>query len=193
MGKAKKRITTAFAVVMIGTIIILLIYLEWSQRSSSKKVASENIREEVQSLLEKDLELYYPETPREAARLHGQMTKALYSGIGDEEIEALAKKIRLLYDGELLENNPEDKYLKDLYSEIAAWNKAERKITNYLIVNEDLEVREVIDGREYATVYVSFTITDQGKRTELRKYLLRSDEDGRWKVLGWEVIPEEKK
>jgi hypothetical protein len=56
-------------------------------------------------------------------------------------------------------------------------------------VNEDQENKVEMDGREYATVFVSYFILEDGKASETRKFLMRKSEDGKWKILGWEIEP----
>jgi len=119
------------------------------------------------------------------------MLQTLYSDLKDEEVEALALKIRELYDTEFLDNNPEADYLKNLYTEIAEWNEAKRKISYFFLVNEELEQESVIEGKKYAVVHVSYTIQEKGKFSETWRFLLRLNEDERWKILGWDFVPEE--
>ncbi len=186
MVNTGKRISTVIGGILVVIIIILLIYMDVSRRSSEEKAANNKSLTEAGKLLERDLNTNYPETPREVAKFYSSITKTLYSGLGDDEVKALAKKILELYDEEFLQVNPEENYLKDLYSDIAAWNKADRKITNYLLVNEEMEEKWEADGREYATVFVSYYILENGKASETRRYLLRKSEEGKWKILGWD-------
>ena len=191
MRKASKRITSVIVTILIIAIIASLFYLEWSQRSNEKKKVNSETLTEAEKLLERDLVTNYPETPREVAKYYSNITKVLFSGLKDDEVEALAKKVLELYDEEFLMNNPETTYLKDLYSEIAAWNKAERKITNFLLVDEEKDKRWEQDGREYANVIVSYFTLDERKNSQTRNYLMRKSEDGKWKILGWKYNEEE--
>lgn len=193
MRKSKKPMTALFTFISIAAVLFILFYISQYQQAEKLKETSKDKLTEVQRVLDMDLDNDYPKTPRDVAKLHGDMTRLLYSGIEDDEIDELAIKIRELYDDEFLENNPMEQYLKDLYTDIALWLKVNRRIENNFIVNEDQE--EVIkkDGREYATAYVSFTITERGKTSELRRYLMQKDKDNKWKILGWEYIPENKR
>lgn len=191
MGKVKKRLATIFTAAVLLIIIGGLLYMDVAKRRNIKSQESAAKHAQALKLLDRDLDADYPETPREVAKYYSGITKALYSGLEDRDVEALAYKILELYDDEFLQNNPEDKYLKNLYSDIAAWNKEKRTITNYLLVNDELETKETVDNKEYATVYVSYIIMDKGKTSEVRKYLLRKNDDGNWKILGWEVQPKE--
>jgi hypothetical protein len=187
MRKAKSRTSTTIVVMTLLAIIILLFYFYWTNRTSPIEDASANLTE-VEKILNKDLELYYPETPREVVKLFGNMMKSLYDNPKDEEVEALALKLRELYDSEFLTNNPQDAYLQNIISDIAAWKEKDRRITNYLLINENMEQENEIDGVNYAVNYISFTIQEGVKISENWKILLRQDEDKKWKILGWEFV-----
>lgn len=190
MKKVKKPMSAVFTVISIAAVILVLIYVNQSKQSENLKEASLKKLSEVEKLLEMDLNNDYPSTPRDVAKLHGDMTRLLYSGIEDDEIKDLAIKIRELYDDELIDINSEDQYLADLYSDIALWLQLDRKIEYNLVVNEENEEIYTRDGKEYANAFISFTITEKGQTSELRRYTLRKDEDGKWKILGWEYIPD---
>ncbi len=188
MSNKGKRISSIIGGILVVVIIALLFYMDWMRGNSKEKAATDKTMTEVEKLLDRDLKTNYPETPREVAKYYSSITKALYSGLKDEEVEKLAKRILELYDEEFLQNNQEEQYLKDLYSDIAAWNKAGRRITNFLLVNEDKEEKAEIQGREYATIYVSYFILEEEKASETRRFLMRKSEDKKWKILGWELV-----
>lgn len=190
MGKSKKRMVSTIITMAVVAVIILLLYFYLAFRMNLKETSVKDLSE-VETLLDKDLELYYPETPREVVKLYSNMMKTLYTDLKDDEVKALALRIRELYDPEFLGTKTEEDYLKDLYSEIAQWKEANRKISYYLLVNEELEKESVISGKEYAVVYVSYTIQEKGKYSETWKFLLRLSEDDKWKILGWEYAPAE--
>jgi Tfp pilus assembly protein PilO len=194
MGKAKKRTTTTIVVMTLLAIMILLFYFYWSNRTEPLDSSVEN-QSEVEKLLNKDLVLYYPETPREVVKLFSNMMKVLYDDLNnkmsEDEVKALALKIREIYDTEFLENNPEEIYIQNLYTDIASWKEKDRRITNTRVVNEDLEEENEIDGVKYSVNYVTFTIQENSKVIETWKILLRQDENEKWKILGWQVVPKD--
>lgn len=191
MKKAKRPISSVFTVISIAAVIVVLIFVNQSKQANNLKETSKEKLSEAEKILELDLDADYPETPRDVAKLHGDMTRLLYSGVEDDEIKKLAIKIRDLYDEEFLNNNPEEQYLSNLYSDIALWLQLKRRIEYNTVVYEDLEEIVVQDGQEYATAFVSFTITEKGKTSEIRRYLMRKDKDNRWKILGWEYVSED--
>lgn len=187
MNKARNRTATTIGFMLLFAIIILMFYYYWTNRTQPLDDSQKELTE-YEKLMSLDLEESYPETPRETVKLLARMEKVLYDNATDEQVRELGKKIRKLYDEEFLKNNPEEYYLTELYSELAAWKDKERRITNYLLVNDDLVTEEVIEGVKYSVQYVSFTIQEGGKFTETWKVLLRQDQNKVWKIMGWEAI-----
>ncbi|MDD4111444.1 MAG: hypothetical protein PHC56_00220 [Herbinix sp.] len=188
MKKSKKPMSAIFTVISIAAVVLVLVYVTQSKQSENLKEASLKKLTEVEQLLEMDLDKEYPEMPRDVAKLHGDMTRLLYSGVEDEEIKELALKIRYLYDDELLAVNSEEQYLADLYSDIALWHQLDRRIEYNVVVNEEKEESYTKDGQKFANAFVSFTITQKGQTSELRRYTMRKDKDDKWKILGWEYV-----
>lgn len=189
MKRVKKPMSAIFTIISIGAVILVLIYINQTQQENKLKESSMKKLTEVEKLLELDLDNEYPQTPREVAKLHGDMTRLIYSGIEDDEIKNLAIKIRELYDEEFLAVSTQEQYLTELYTDLAIWSQLNRRIEYNLVVNEKDEELYELEGRSYATAYVSFTITEKKQTLELRKYIMRKDNDDRWKILGWEYLP----
>jgi hypothetical protein len=191
MMKTGKKATKTIGIMIFVAIIILVFYYYISNRTDPIQDTSTDNLSETEKILNEDLQLYYPETSKEVVKFFARIMKALYNNPKDDEVKPLALKIRELYDEEFLKNNPEDTYLTNLYTDIAAWKDKDRKITNYLLVKEDDEEDKKIDGVKYSTKFVSFTIQQNIKFSETWKVLLRQDENKQWKILGWEYVPEE--
>jgi len=192
MGKSKGKQRTAWTIIImtILAIAIIIFYFYWTNRTNPLGGNPDEKLSETQKLIKKDLDLYYPETPREVVKLFGSMMKALYNEREDDEINALALKIRELYDEELLANNPEDKYLKDLYSDLAEWEESDRRISNYLLIDDEEDTKTEIEGVSYTVIRIAFTIQENTKFTETWKVLLRQDENEKWKIVGWGSVPQ---
>lgn len=188
MKKAKNRTAGTVTTMLVVALAILSFYFYWSYRTAPINETS-NSMTEAQKLIEKDFVNNYPQTPREVVKVFGSILKALYDDVQDEDAEPLALKIRELYDKEFLSDNPEEAYLQNLYSDIAAWKKKGRRITSYILVDDELEQQEEIDEVQYATVFISFTIQENRKFAETWKVILRQNENNRWKILGWQTLP----
>lgn len=191
MKKAKNRTSITIAVMSIIAIALLGFYFYWNYRTKPIEEVSLEDMTEAQKLIAKDLELYYPETPREVVKLFGNMIKALYDNVSDEDMEPLALKVRELYDEEFLAANPEETYLNNLKTDLAEWKKKNRRIATNFIVKQEDEQQSEMDGVKYSINYISFTIQEGGKFTETWKVMLRQDSNKKWKILGWKVEPKE--
>lgn len=193
MNRLSKRNSTTIGFMTLFAIIILVFYYYWTTRTDPVTETSVEDLTEYQQIMNVDLEQNYPATPREVVKHFGRIMKFLYGSPKEEEIKPLALKIRELYDAEFLADNPEGDYMNDLYSDIASWKEKNRKITNYLLVNEELEQDSEIDGVRYSVKYISYTIKEKGKFTETWKVLLRQNVNDRWKIVGWEFVPTDDK
>ncbi len=186
---SKRTIGSIIGVIVLIAIIILTFYHYFVNRVPTEKSQVQTMTE-AEKLIAYDLEANYPQTPKETVKLFARIMKSLYNNSKDEEVEPLALKIRELYDEEFISNNPLESYLNNLKTDIAQWKDENRRITNYLLVNEDLEQEKELEGVKYSINYVSYTIQDNGKFTETWKVLLRFGKDKKWRILGWEYVPE---
>lgn len=175
--------------VVIGVLIIVSAVILYSNSIKKRMVTEDEVeisrQEELELLLDVDLDKDYPKDPRGTVEMFSRIIQMLYENISDEVTDVLALKIRELYDEELLAINSEKKYLNDLYTELAAIRESETTISKYLFVNEDQEGYDIIDGQEYANIYVSYTMKQKSRYIETKEFILRKDEEGKWKILGW--------
>jgi len=181
--------STVVVMTVLAVVVVMFYYYLTTRRQPTEETDEELT--EYQQIMKLDLENNYPATPREVVKLMGRIVKYLYDSPNDEEIKPLALKVRQLYDEEFLKNNPEDEYLSNLITELAQWKEKNRKITGYRLVNEDVNEDTEIDDVKYSVKYISYTIKEKGKFTEVWRVLLRQDGKGRWKIVGWEFVPAE--
>lgn len=193
MNRLNKKNLTTIGFMTLFAIAIILVYYYLNTRRETARDTTGDALTEYEQIMQLDLKNNYPATSREVVKIMGRIIRYLYDSPKDEEIKPLALKIRELYDDEFLEKNPEDQYISNLQSELAQWKEKSRKITNYLMVNDDLEEETVIDGVRYSVRYISYAIREKGKFTETWKVLLKQDKQNRWKIVGWEFVPAEDK
>lgn len=145
----------------------------------------------VQRVLQRDLEKSYPPTPKEVVKYYAEITKCFYNEeYSDEELEKMALKIQELYDQELVENKSQEEYLNDLRSEIANMKESKSTISGY-VLSASVDVEEFMEnGYSCARLYCTFSIKQGTKGTtrSMEQFVLRKDEDGHWKILGWDLV-----
>lgn len=193
-GVNKKSNNTGKNVLVLLLVVIIIVsgyfFLENIRESSNNTTTTET---EAKRLLDKDLNTAYPATPREVVKLYSRYTKCLYSGeVNDKEIEALANQVYVMYDEELIANNPLEDYIFDLKLDIAEYQSMDRKITSYKVDSSNNAVNWTEDGIEYARMIASYTTKEGSSYMKTQEeYLLRKDNNSKWKILGFREMDSE--
>ena len=164
-----------FAVVCVVVIIGLFWY------ATTKKVNSA----ENSDNLTKNLEKNYPETPREVVKFYNRIITCFYDEeYTDDELYQLGDQARLLMDDELLENNSRDDYFKSLKADIEDYHDKSKKIESSSVCGSDEVKYQKIDGDDCAYVTASYFVDENKSFTRTNQtYVLRKDNDGKWKIL----------
>lgn len=160
------------------------------------KTTEENVKvTNVTKLLMTNLSTDYPPTPKEVARLYADITVAFYTEeYTEEEFIALANKLLELYDQELIDNNPYDRYIDNLRMEIQSMKDAGAKISSYATSSSTDVFYFNHDGYKCARLNVAFTVKNAAKEVNITKetFVMRKDENGHYKIYGWALAEEEK-
>lgn len=191
MKRPKGLKKSIFVVLLV--LLVLSYYCYLSNKTKTSKDESEVKASPAQEVLMKDYDKKYPPTPKEVVKEYLQITKVLHNEkLTDEEVEAIAKKIQLLYDDEFIANKSEEDYIKDIKSEVATFRDNDYSITNYY-TSSSTDVEEYsMDGYKFAKLYASYNVRAgrEMKALELAM-LLRKDENGHWKIYGWMPVTSE--
>lgn len=181
-----KKATPKFVIIMICLVLLLVGFYAHltNKEKESKKEAELTV---VQETLSRDMENYYPPTPKEVIKYYNQIMKCYYNEIcTDEEIDALGQRARELYDAELLEANELGTYMIRLRADIKEFKEKKRFITNTSVAASTSVDFFEEDGFSFARIVCIYNILegDTNKPTK-QVYLLRRDEEMRWKIYGW--------
>lgn len=158
---------------------------------SKDKTTTEADLTEVEKLITRDLEANYPKTPREVVKFYNRIMCSYYGeDLKDSEINKLVDQTLLLLDEDLLLVNPRDEYYESIVSDIKKY-KAENKKVVSSDVSSSNDVKYVNDAKEGSTevdkiAYVDasyFINTDGEFGYSYQQFVLRQDDNGRWKIL----------
>lgn len=180
--------------VVVGIVLICLVggyYYYLTNRTPDKSREEKNVKATaVQETLMRDLDKNYPPTPREVVKYFGQISQCLVGETyTDEEFEELALQAQRLYDDELIANKTQQQYLDDLKWDINNFKDQEIVISSYS-PSSSVDVEEFSrDGYKWAKLYCNFSLR-KGTYIETNEevFLLRRDEDGHWKIYGWQPV-----
>ena len=158
--------------------------------SQNNTVSEENLTE-VEKVLVKDLKRDYPKTPREVIKFYNRIVKCYYGEpLSDKEVEDMVDQMLSLLDEDLLIVNPRDEYHKAVVADIKEYQQKNKRIVNSDVCDSN-DVNYVDDVKEgtnevdkLAYVNASYFINEDGHFVNTyQQFVLRQDEDGRWKIL----------
>ena len=180
----KNGIKTAVIVVVCAALCLGYYYYLSHRDTGEEKMT------EVEMLISKDLENSYPKTAREVVKFYNRILKCYFDQeYSQEQLAQLAEQARKLMDEELQEINPPDVYLESVKAEIASYAADEKAISDVSVENSKEVEYKTKNGRECAYVDVAYFLKNySGKEKSGRAgqtYILRKDDDGRWKILGF--------
>lgn len=181
MRKGPKSV--AVFAVMVITVFALYYYLV----NKVERQTPETETTAVQDVLLRNLETDYPPTVREVIKYYNEIMSCYYSeDPTDEELEKLADKAMELYDGELANYQEKDLYIADLKAEVARF-AAEDTVLSYVTLASSTAVDYYThNGRECAQIRCIYTMRQRTNLMTIKEiYVLRKDDGGRWKILGW--------
>ncbi|MCQ2538790.1 MAG: hypothetical protein MJ124_10350, partial [Lachnospiraceae bacterium] len=98
-------------------------------------------------------------------------------------------QLRVLFDDEFLEANPRDQQRTAFYDELTLAKKAKR-VVSITKVQKQSEVKTwEKDGKSYSSIIGCSIVTEKAKTANYvyNEYILRKDDNGRWKILGWHL------
>ncbi len=183
---------------MKGLIILALLacmvvgyYAYLSNRQVSEEEPEQvdyKLMTDVQKVIARDLETYYPPSPREVVKYFSEITTCFYNDeYSEEELEQMAHKIRQLYDDDLIANQTDEEYMKQLKEDIAEYKEKERIISSFAPSSSvDVETYSA-DGYEWAKLYCVYSIKETMISNSNTEFLLRKDAEGHYKIFGWKL------
>lgn len=141
-----------------------------------------------EATVQKDLSINYPQTPKAVVRYYAELSQCMYDPTNtDEEVEAIARQSRELFDEELKSQQSDDDYLQSLKNTIAGFLQDNRRIVSFTITPSSEVVYNTLDIGEVASLYCTYTMQKGSvSYSDPEHFLLRKDGDGRWKILGWQ-------
>lgn len=191
--KKSRGLKSVLMVLFVGLLLVGIFY-----RLSNKPVVSseeepvEKITP-IQEALDRNLATNYPQSPKEVVKYFSQITQCYYNETfeDDEELVALADKMLLLYDDELVSYKNHTDYIFDLKSDILFYNENGYTISSYSPSPSTDVVFFTEDGFEWARTWCVYTIKS-GKyyKTINEVFVLRKDDRGHWKIFGWDEVNE---
>lgn len=186
MKLSQKTVRTSLVFLIIAATALALYYHMANKMSPTDETVTIT---PVQNVLLKNLDQEYPATPREVMKYYNQLQECLYNETySDEEFQQLAQKQEAMFDEELLANQDEAAFLAGLKTEIDAYHSATKKISDSWVSSSTDVDYYTYQNRDCANIRCIYT-TITGSKSQITNeiYVLRKDQKGHWKILGWQL------
>lgn len=190
----KKRTTTIIGIIGVLAIAVMVIVVFYVQNKKAENPAEPEVDvSQLSEILLRDIDKSYPPTPKEVLKYYSEITCCFYNEeLTQEQLEELAARSYILYDDELKDNMPFDKYMTDLQQEILSFQAQKIVLSGYSVsAAADVE-RFNEDGFEWARLYAQYRLrqgTDYMYSNEV--FIMRKDDEGHWKIYGFDLVKEE--
>lgn len=191
MKNRSKMLAVIIVILFVAAILGLFIYQ--NNKPQSMYAEDEVVISNVDNIVLRNLEINYPPTPKEVLKYYSEITICFYEeDLSEEDLVRLAQTARKLYDAELCAGVTEEEYIESLREDILEFNSLGVVVSGYTVSSStDVEEYE-LDGRKYARLYATYRLRQGTEYIYTNEvFVMRKDEDGHWKILGWELLEEE--
>ena len=122
--------------------------------------------------------------------MHCRYMKCAYNNeFTEEELKKANQQIRNLYDDELLDYNEESAQLASLKEDIQYYTDNKQKIISYSFGEDNQIEYNTEKNIDYAKIKVTVLLRkDSSSAKGQEEYILRKNDNGEWKILGWQAV-----
>ena len=190
MKNGSKVLVVIIVILFVSVVIGAFIYVNNKPQESTE---SEGVISNVDNVVLRNLEINYPPTPKEVLKYYSEITTCFYEGnLTEEDLVKLAQTARKLYDKELCEAVTEEEYIESLREDILEFNSLNIVVSGYTVSSGTDVFYFEQDGYECARLYVTYRLRQGTEYIYTNEvFVMRKDEDGHWKILGWDLLEEE--
>ncbi|MBR2046539.1 MAG: hypothetical protein IJ958_10485 [Agathobacter sp.] len=176
--------------VIIGIACICLICVGFYFFSQEHATTEKDLTE-VEKVMVRKLDENYPKTPREVVKFYNRIISCYYGEeLTEEQLNKLVDQMMCLLDEDLLIVNPRDEYYNSIVADIELYKKANKSVVSTDVCDSN-EVKYVDDVKEgtsevdkIAYVDASYFVNEDGDFVySYQQFVLRQDDDGRWKII----------
>ena len=188
--KKNKRSLQVFVIIILLVVLgALAVYYQFMKRQQMIETVHTPTTE-TEKLVAKDLEMGYPETPKEVMKLFGRINQCIYNKkLSSDNFSSLVGQLRGLYCEKLKDRNKKEKMEEQIIKEKDIYKSHKRKIINYNIDEESNYVYKQIDGEEVVYLNFSYFIRDENEYNTVNWFAILVKEKDKWKIR--EFSPQE--
>ncbi|RKM54519.1 hypothetical protein D6853_13430 [Butyrivibrio sp. X503] len=192
MNSTKSAIIKSVVMIFFAALIVLGMYILLTRNKEKEPKYDESYTlSSVDELTTTDLEKSYPANPKKVVELYAKTMQVLYKETysADQQLKMI-NVLAGLMDDELLAN--QGNFTQSMRNEVEERKKEDYSISNYVVLTKDIDEATVGD-RKMCHVDLMYSLRKGTSGTSILKYryVMRQDDEGRWKIMGWDLAPNE--
>ena len=189
-NSVKSAILKSIVLLALGAVVIVGLYFMFVGTKKDPGEEQYNLTA-VDEITTTNLEKNYPANPRKVVDLYANIMKVLYKEeYTDGQQDKMLEVLHGIMDDELLANQTD--FYDSMKKEVVKSKEEGYIISKYVIQNEEPEV-VTVSGKNMCNVGCTFRLLKKGSGgfPNYYQFILRQDDDKKWKILGWDVITNE--
>ncbi|MBR4669576.1 MAG: hypothetical protein IKO84_03145 [Butyrivibrio sp.] len=192
MSSTKSAVIKSVVLVFFAALIVLGMYILLTRNKEKEPKYDESYSlSSVDEITTTDLEKSYPANPKKVVELYAKTMQVLYreTYTADQQIKMI-NVLAGLMDAELLAN--QGNFTQSMKNEVEERKKEDYSISNYVLLSKDVQ-ETTVDGRKMCHVDLMYSLRKGTSGTSILKYryVMRQDDAGKWKIMGWDLAPNE--
>ena len=189
MNGTKSAVIKSVVLIFFAALIVLGMYLLLTRNKEKEPKYDESYAlSSVDEITTTNLDKNYPADPKKVVELYAKTMQVLYRETysADQELKMITVLSGLM-DDELLANQAN--FTQSMRNEVQERKKEDYSISNYVVLTKDID-ETTVDGRKLCHVDLMYSLRKGSTGTVLRyRYVMRQDDAGNWKIMGWDLAP----
>ncbi|MBO4456631.1 MAG: hypothetical protein J5802_02840 [Butyrivibrio sp.] len=189
-NSTKSSVMKSVVLLFLAGVVIVGLYFMFIGSKKSPQEEQYDLTA-VDEITTTNLEKNYPASPRMVVDLYAKTMKVLYKEeYTDDQQNKMFGVLQGIMDDELLANQAN--FTQSMKKEIADKKEGDYSISNYIVQNKDPEAVNV-SGKKMCNVECLFSLRkgSSGTVANYYQFTLRQDDEGKWKILGWQIKQQE--
>lgn len=181
-----KSLRIIIVVVVLAALAVGYFYYLSNKKNEDSFNSEETTVSDVFYAINYNLEANYPQSPKEVIEFYVLLQRCMYNEeYSESEFVDMINQMRLLLDDELTAADTFSQQYDELSVEVIEKKNTGTILNECTIGNNSDVTYATLDGLKYANVPCTYYFkNDEGTVSSSQEFILRKDEDGKWKILG---------
>ncbi len=183
MENTKSAILKSVLLVVFGALVVLGLYFLFTRDKGTSDEENYKLTV-VDEITTTNLDKNYPASPKMVVELYSKIMQTLYKETyTDEQADKMLDVLSGIMDDELMAN--QSNFKQSMKNEVTERKNEDYGISVYSVLTKTPEI-VTVEGRKMTNIDCLYTLRKSSTRILLYyEFILRQDDSGNWKILGW--------